>query len=249
MSATSTPVANLARPRAGGVVWSPWGAFGIVAIYLVGVGLLSAAIFLGLTGYGAPEEAAFVMVDSVAIAAAVYLWVRWRHPGEAGLLWGRRELDARTLRNAMLLGLGLGIAWAVTTDLGMDALITALPSEPPPVQGWITEQLAMPVIGLLLTVDVIVLTPVAEELFFRGFLFQSLVPRIGTWPAAVVSAAIFAAAHFEPTLGGTMIMVAATFPFGVAAAWLLRRTGTLLVPILLHAVTNASASLWEMLEV
>ncbi len=92
------------------------------------------------------------------------------------------------------------------------------------------------VIGTL--VDTVVLTPVFEELVFRGLLFGTLRCRLGPAPAAVVSAGVFALAHGYGVLG-----FAAVFWSGVLWAWAYEQTGSLVPAVTAHAVDNLSASL------
>ena len=90
-------------------------------------------------------------------------------------------------------------------------------------QGW---QLA------LLSLVVIVLGPVAEELFFRGAMFGAFAgagfPRFGMG----FTAALFAMAHLFPPMFPHYLGV------GLALAWLYRRTGTILAPIVAHMTLN-----------
>jgi membrane protease YdiL (CAAX protease family) len=85
---------------------------------------------------------------------------------------------------------------------------------------------------------VVGMAPVAEELFFRGFLFGGLRGRLTFWPAALISGVFFGAIHL---LGGSLIAVVLLSVFGVLLAWLYERTGSLGPPILMHAIQNAIA--------
>ncbi len=87
-----------------------------------------------------------------------------------------------------------------------------------------------------------VVTPICEEIVFRGLLFATLRRRFGLAPAAVVSAAIFAVAHGYGTLG-----FAAVFWSGLLWAWSYERTGSLLPSMAAHAADNLMASLSVML--
>lgn len=74
--------------------------------------------------------------------------------------------------------------------------------------------------------------PIAEETFFRGFLFNGLRRRIGFSNAAAVSGLLFSLAHTQ----GTLII-----PFtviGVILAWTYYRAGTLWANIGAHCLFN-----------
>jgi len=86
--------------------------------------------------------------------------------------------------------------------------------------------------------DTVILTPVFEEIVFRGLLFATLRRRFGVGNAAVLSAAIFAVAHGYGVLG-----FAAVFWSGLLWAWAYERTGSLLPSMAAHAADNLMASL------
>jgi len=86
--------------------------------------------------------------------------------------------------------------------------------------------------------DTVVLTPVFEEIVFRGLLFATLRRRFGLGTAAMLSAAIFAVAHGYGVLG-----FAAVFWSGLLWAWSYERTGSLLPSMAAHAADNLMASL------
>ena len=88
------------------------------------------------------------------------------------------------------------------------------------------------VIGALL---VIVLAPVCEEIFFRGFLFRVLRVRAAFWIAAAIDGLLFGLVHG----------VNAAFPIlvvlGVLLCWVYERSGTLFATIAIHSLNNAIA--------
>jgi membrane protease YdiL (CAAX protease family) len=93
------------------------------------------------------------------------------------------------------------------------------------------------VVGLTL-VDTVVLTPIFEEIVFRGLLFATLRRRFALGPAAVLSASIFAVAHGYGVLGFAVV-----FWSGLLWAWSYERTGSLLPSMAAHATDNLMASL------
>lgn len=78
--------------------------------------------------------------------------------------------------------------------------------------------------------------PLWEELLFRGFLFGPLARPLGFWPAAVLVAGAWATLHIGYSTAG----LAEVFLIGLYFAWLLRRTGSLWVPIACHAAYNGA---------
>ena len=81
------------------------------------------------------------------------------------------------------------------------------------------------------------LAPVAEELFFRGFLYTALRQRLGITAAVTISSLVFAIGHID-ALG----VVAASFIMGIALALAYEYTRSLWVAIAIHAVNNTLAT-------
>ena len=82
---------------------------------------------------------------------------------------------------------------------------------------------------------------VAEELLFRGFVFQRLISGLGRWPAQCITAAFFLLTHLNnPGMTGSVKVMAtvniflASILFGLAFI----RTGSLAMPIGLHWMAN-----------
>jgi uncharacterized protein len=148
----------------------------------------------------------------------------------------------------VLIGLGVGVAATALTYL-VNAL-TALVAEPdaPVQQQVLVDALRGGWSLVVAAVLAVVVAPVTEEVLFRGLLFQSLRRRTGLWPAAVVSSALFVAIHVEIVLSQPFAL-AGLFAFAVAMAWSFHRFGSLVVPIVAHAVFNAvSLTLAVLLE-
>ena len=76
--------------------------------------------------------------------------------------------------------------------------------------------------------------PLLEELLFRGVLFGGLTKIMPVWGAMLLSGFLFAIIHVN---AATLIPL---WFLGVAFAWLYVRTKTLLAPIAVHLVFNAT---------
>ncbi|WP_196138949.1 CPBP family intramembrane glutamic endopeptidase [Aliikangiella sp. G2MR2-5] len=83
---------------------------------------------------------------------------------------------------------------------------------------------------LLLTV---ILTPIVEEIFFRGFLFRWMANRRPVWLAAVISSAMFGASHIVPP----QAISAALMSFLII--YLYVKSGSIWPAIFCHIVNNA----------
>lgn len=81
-----------------------------------------------------------------------------------------------------------------------------------------------------------ILAPIAEELFFRGALLTWFRGRFDFRVSMVVTSVLFGLAHID-----TAGVVASSFVFGLAAAYMFERTKTLWAPILMHITSNSLA--------
>jgi uncharacterized protein len=91
--------------------------------------------------------------------------------------------------------------------------------------------------GLVVTVlslaRAIVITPLAEELLFRGALFGWLRRRWPAWATILVSTAVFSAMH------AFLALMPAVFVFGIVTAWMRERTGSIAPGFVAHIANNA----------
>lgn len=83
-----------------------------------------------------------------------------------------------------------------------------------------------------LFVLLVIIAPLMEELFFRGFVFAGLREKYGWQKAAWISAALFALAHLEITLIVPRIIL------GYLFAYLYHRSYSIWPSILIHAANN-----------
>ena len=91
----------------------------------------------------------------------------------------------------------------------------------------------------LLWLALVVAAPLFEEVFFRGFLFTGFAASAaGPAAAIVITSALWAAIHLQYDLYG----IATLFVLGVVFGLARLRTGSLYVPLALHAMTNLIAA-------
>ncbi len=98
----------------------------------------------------------------------------------------------------------------------------------------------------LLWLVVVILAPVCEEIWFRGFLLRGWASSwLGIPGAAVVTSVGFGAIHLQYSI--TAMACCATL--GLACAWLRLRSGSVATPILLHMLNNGFAILALAVEI
>lgn len=117
-----------------------------------------------------------------------------------------------------------------------------------PVLAWLTDLVGLtgttslplehraPWFVLAVAVTAVLVAPWLEEVSVRGLLLEGLWIRFGFWPAAFLSALIWAALH---EVGGVLILFTG---LGVVLAWVRRRTGSVRVGIVLHTLQNTVAT-------
>ena len=86
---------------------------------------------------------------------------------------------------------------------------------------------------------VIVLAPIVEELFFRGFVFRALRERLSFPMAALIDGAVFGGVHYTGV--ETLSILPVFVLLGVIFCWTVERTGSLYPAIAMHAFNNALA--------
>lgn len=105
--------------------------------------------------------------------------------------------------------------------------------------GWQWNSASLSVIssGIFLFIGV----AIAEEVLFRGFVFQRLIAGLGEWPAQLIVAVFFLLTHLNnPGMSGTIKLMAginiflASIMFGLAFI----RTKSLAMPLGLHFMAN-----------
>jgi membrane protease YdiL (CAAX protease family) len=100
------------------------------------------------------------------------------------------------------------------------------------------EGMATLVLGGIL---VVVVAPVAEELFFRGFFYRSLRSSLDVWSAAAITGVVFGLIHIDPTSVDTIQLVPVLGFLGVVLCVVYERTGSLYPVIAMHSLNNVLA--------
>jgi uncharacterized protein len=133
---------------------------------------------------------------------------------------------------------GSHVVWIVAVatvayGIAADALVSRFY---PPSNAWITMPKGVPWI-VLFVVLAVAGAPLAEEMFFRGWLYTGLRSKMRAWAAITVTATLFALAHWEKT----HIYALAVFPVGIALGVVRERTGSIKASMAVHAVYNGAA--------
>jgi membrane protease YdiL (CAAX protease family) len=212
--------------------WKPGEAIvAIVAVFGLAA-VLSVPIFM-LVRSEATQLLLGAVTFGIALVAVPVLSVRFLHHQSVAAL----GLRSRRLSRDLLAGAGSGLALFLVTVIvvapALYALLTLVSGERvnPPSQPILPAdpnngQIAMGAFAAIIA------APIAEEVFFRGFLFGGLRGRLRFPYAAIVSAVVFGVFHVIPLLIPLMIFV------GFGLAYIYERRGSLFASIAAHSTFN-----------
>ena len=176
---------------------------------------------------------------------SVFLWYGCRNAG-VGL---RIPSDAWPPRNELWAYILLGIPLIAIAILGFYILYLPLSYvfpdsvvwwalDTPPFYRWSGTPEILLASGINAITSVLI-GPVVEEFFFRGFLLNRWRRKYGVEFAVIFSSIIFAVLHVE-FIGGIV--------FGAVLALIYIKTGSLIGPIIAHISNNAIDLLWTIFD-
>lgn len=196
------------------------GAIAILLVFAFSLGLLPISGLQGAMIQGAAVAAAQVLL------ALLFAGFFWRVPEERGL-------DLAMVRPTRWWLVLVGIASGVGLWYVGDMASRLVPSTGiAPLQSFVASP------GGALTVAALsAAAPLAEELFFRGFLYTAIATRLGHGVSIGVTTLLFLLAHLEQSWGawGAVVALALT---GAALGVLRWLSGSVVVPIFAHLAHN-----------
>ncbi len=223
-----------AGPLAAVPAWAPLAAMVLafvaatLAYVLIGAVLKAGGTDVTATGPPGLVISATLLQDIALIGAAVVfsaMWARGLTPASFGL---------RTTRLWPAVGnmaLVFAVFWVLTL---LYLTLVGQPDQQELTRDLKDEGSATTLVayGVLLAFA----APLAEEFFFRGFMFSVFSARIGPWWGAVVTGTIFGFVHVA---GSPVKTVVVLIILGIALCLLFWRTGSLLPCIAVHSINNA----------
>lgn len=150
--------------------------------------------------------------------------------------WPRRDTMWGLVGGIVGLGLASGVGLAV------NLISTALgyPVDPVAHQALqsLRDEFSIELL-IALIVSAVIIAPLIEEMVFRGVFQTSLIHlcRETRWPALIIASTVFSMIHWSVVAWQGLVPL---FVLGLVFGYLYERTGSLLSPILAHAVFNAA---------
>jgi hypothetical protein len=196
-----------------------WLGLGIFAILTLGI--LAIVTFLQNTSF--IQNIGLIVIELLYLVPVIVILAIRRVPWKS---LGFRSFDKRVL------GIGCGLLVGAYMIIVVHNLIMSY-------IGFITQgeaifqffgRLENPLAFILVGV---VMAPVIEEIFFRGFLFNGFRQHLGWNKAALLSALFFSLAHLQ------LVTLIPTFILGYLLAYLFHKSNSLWPGIILHFSVNS----------
>jgi membrane protease YdiL (CAAX protease family) len=211
-----------------------WRAIEAVPVFLVAVvaaGILAAPV-IGTTQSDGAVYVWSALCGEITLVATVAFWVRVVHrtPLTALGTSGKPWMDA-------LIGVGVGVLLVPASEYSLALIRWGAEALGHPLVD--PQQVPADVVGVWLALFgpvAILAAPIAEESFFRAFLYQGLRRRYRVLVSGLVSSALFGLAHYVGPSSLQLLVPLAVVGFGLALVYEARQS--LLASICAHAVFN-----------
>lgn len=205
----------------------------ITLVPLRALGIHAGSTLEALAGLMILNGGAIVLVALLVVGSGSLSWREMGLPGRT-----RRALTRPGLAQELLEGMLLAVPILFVT-IGLGTVLIALLGVAPPGPLPAAQTPADLVINL---VSGVLIAPLGEEIFYRGFATTAWVRGIGPRAGILRGALLFALAHVL-TLSGTpsaaLIAFATRLPVALALGWIFVRRGSLVSSFGLHAMFNA----------
>jgi membrane protease YdiL (CAAX protease family) len=215
-------------------------ALGSIVAVLLG-SVLVALPFRGLVDDSGRFDAVWqIIAASIATQLPMVALVYGRVIAPGALGW--RDLGLRPLPPGRVLGVGLlGALGGLVIVFVLGLALSHFGVESNQLEEFDVVRHAAPIEFGVALAEIAVVTPVVEELFFRGYLFGLYRRRKSLWMAFLASSLLFAGLHANPILSSPTQMLAVVseaLALGTLLAFLYLRTGSLYPGMVAHALNN-----------
>ena len=199
-------------------------------IYPVGMYLVITNIVMFVLGLIVPETSENYLIRHiiVSVVAFPFVWSYYRRPpyyciGNIGKTEGKKRFSPGRILLAVVAGAASGVA--LNNLISLTPLVSLSSSYQEVSKGFYGSTLLLEILATC------VITPVLEEVLYRGVAYQRLRGWLGVWPAVFVSAVLFGAMHLN------LVQFLYAGLIGILLAWLMEYFG-LAAAVAAHAGAN-----------
>lgn len=219
-----------------GVSPKPWGLPAIAAVIAIPLGMWLVGLVYVLRN-GSPGDLSdadiifntifsIVVLDGIFVIGPVLFCLRRYRMG-----W--RGLGLRAFARAHWWLPFVAAATALVATIAYNAVLYGFGLSPEQdIDQLFNSRIVLP----LTFVAVVIVAPLAEEIFFRGFVFGGLIRPLGVVGAMIASGVLFATFHVQD--GNSALLVPLFACIGAGLAWIYYRTGSLWPSIGTHFIFN-----------
>jgi membrane protease YdiL (CAAX protease family) len=205
------------------------GILGIFALAILAIGFLSQFQAFNMQNPTDAENIGLTGLEGVALIGSVYIFGMYRRK----LSWqdvGLRSLPIKWVLFAIVISIIIIPLSGIIAELILMAL--GRPIENPQLDFLVPKEFNW-INGIIMLALAGGIASFAEELFFRGVIYQYLRNRWGIWPAVFISSFIFGIAHGDLAIGGAALVI------GIVLALLYEYSHSLWAAIIVHAANNS----------
>ncbi len=219
--------------------WNLWDAILIGAASLVFIfsGIIIIEYFSGSallqTELSSPKSYVYVIalaaLEGIGLIAGIFVLGFLRHKIKLIDLGFIKTTRSWLIKAALITFLMMPVIGLIAAFIQK---ILGIPINNPQLEFLVPDELSYLSAGGMLVVAGFIV-PLAEELFFRGVLYQALRKHFGVWIGIFVSSIIFGALHGDISIAG------ATFVMGLVLAYFFEYSGSIWPSVLIHALNNS----------
>lgn len=215
--------------RTGNFAGVVWGIKDVALVFIARVLLVLAVSRLLLAPMQLNDYLSIQVLDSLILISLVILFLNWRKVSINFLINPTNVPWTELVTTGILVGIALlllgnwGEAWIkanLLADLGPHPLYQLTVS---------ADRLGQFILPFLVGGF---LVPLAEELFYRGFLYPPLQKSFGAVFGVIISGSLFALAHFD------QVWVMEVFLVGVILTYLYHRFRSIIPGLIAHIILN-----------
>ena len=215
--------------------WAVIFSFLISWMVVLIIGILAITLLLMIVGVG--EGPAF-SIGSIVIEIILIPMILFFIYLDGSLERTRELIRLGSLKRGLTIGLAVPLLAMIADNILVliysimfVAILVSLRYQTSGGTSWESSNSAL----ILTFVSICILTPISEELLFRGYILDSINRIHGKWPAILLSSLLFGLVHFDPYIIGMATIG------GVIYGWVRIRTGSLIPGIIAHAMWNTMA--------